>query len=325
MQAIVLAAGFGTRLRPYTLIRPKPLFPVLNRPLLSVLLDRLGDLDCRRIVVNCHHLAEQIQQALSCYPEVICQFEPEILGTGGSLRRALANLIDEPLLVMNGDIFHNVDLAALYQHHRRSGNKVTLAVHDYPRFNTVTVADERVLSFKPVQPDRVGGPLKNMKSPIPAGATVRPSGISGKVTTGPDLVAFTGIHVVEPEVLAQIPRDRFYHIIDLYQELAGHGQVGIKRVDGAFWQDIGTPEDYLQLHRQLLAGITKMDFIGEGKRQGNWLVAEDVRLAAGVELRDWGCLGRGVRVGRGTILSRCVVWDGADIGLDHSIADAVVS
>ncbi len=297
MQAIVLAAGFGTRLRPYTLIRPKPLFPVLNRPLLSVLLDRLGDLGCRRVVVNCHHLAGQVQQALSCYPEALCQFEPEILGTGGSLRLALACLTSEPLLVMNGDIFHNVDILDLYEHHRCSGNKVTLAVHDYPRFNTVAVAGEQVLSFKPVKQDQVGGA---------------------------ELLAFTGIHVVEPEALTQIPRKSFYHVIDLYQELAGRGQVGIKRVDGAFWRDIGTPEDYLQLHRQLLTGSVDMDFAGEGNRQGNWLVADDVRLAAGVELRDWGCLGRGVHVGRGTILSRCVVWDGADIGVDRRIADAVV-
>ena len=289
---MILAAGFGTRLRPYTLMRPKPLFPVLNRPLLFILLDRLAEVGCDRIIVNCHHLAGQIRHALKQYPGVICQFEPEILGTGGSLRLALEQLSDEPLLVINGDIFHTIDLVALYAAHKSSANMVTMAVHDYPRFNNVAVAGDRVVSFQPMG--------------------------AGQQS------AFTGIHVVEPEILDRIPAPGFFHIIDLYQELAAVHMVGIKRVDGACWQDIGTPEDYLQLHRQLLTGSADMAYTGEGKRQGNWLIAEDVRLAAGVELKNWGCLGRGVRVGRGTILSRCVIWDGADIGVDRHIADAVV-
>ncbi len=292
MQAIILAAGFGTRLRPYTLIRPKPLFPILNRPLLHRLLDMLAAVGCRRIIVNCHHLATQIRDALGPYPEVICQYELEILGTGGSLRLALSHLDDEPLLVMNGDIVHCIDLAALYEYHRCSSNTVTMAVHDYPRFNTVAVTGNRVISFQPV--------------------------------AGAQQVAFTGIHVVEPQVLTKIPEHSFFHIIDLYQKLAGVGRVGILRMDDAFWRDIGTPDDYLQLHGELLGGTVAMEVAEIGKRQGNWLVADDVRLAVGVELRDWGCLGRGVRVGRGTILSRCVVWDGADIGADLCLADAVV-
>ncbi len=292
MQAIILAAGFGTRLRPYTLLRPKPLFPILNQPLLKRLLDMLTAVGCRRIIVNCHHLAVQIRNVLASYPQVICQYEPEILGTGGSLRLALNHLDDEPLLVMNGDIIHSIDPVALYEYHRCSTNMVTMAVHDYPRFNTVAVAGDRVLSFQPV--------------------------------TGAQQVAFTGIHVVQPQVLAKIPEHSFFHIIDFYQRLAGAGRVGILRVDDAFWRDIGTPDDYLQLHGELLSGTVAMELAEIGKRQGNWLVADDVRLAAGVELRDWGCLGKGVRVGRGTILSRCVVWDGADIGADRCLADAIV-
>jgi mannose-1-phosphate guanylyltransferase len=293
MQAILLAAGFGTRLRPYTLIRPKPLFPVLNRPLLHILLDRLQASGCRKTVVNCHHLAGQIQDALTGYPDVHIQVEPEILGTGGSLRLAMEQLSGEPILVMNGDVFHTVDLTELYKYHLESGNKVTLAMHDYPRFNTVGVQGERVVSFQP-------GPAEQR-------------------------LAFTGIHVVEPEVLYKIPAQSFFHIIDLYEELAVQGMVGIKRVDGAFWRDIGTLEDYLQLHRELLDSDSGIPFTGKGRRQGGWLLGENVRLGDNVRLRDWGCLGHGVRVGDLTILCRSVVWDQARIADGSRIIDTIVT
>jgi len=293
MQAIVLAAGFGTRLRPYTIIRPKPLLPVLNRPLLHILLDRLQASGCRKTVVNCHHLAGQIQDALTGYPDVHIQVEPEILGTGGSLRLAMEQLSGEPILVMNGDIFHTVDLVKLYRYHHRSGNKVTLAMHDYSCFNTVGVHGERVVSFQP-------GPAEQR-------------------------LAFTGIHVVEPEVLHKIPARSFFHIIDLYEELAGQGVIGLKRVDGAFWRDIGTPEDYLQLHRELLDSGSGTAFTGKGRRQDGWLLGEDVRLGDTVQLRDWGCLGHGVRVGNSAILSRSVVWDQARIAAGSRIVDAIVT
>ena len=292
-QAMILAAGFGTRLTPYTLVRPKPLFPVLNRPLLHILLDMAAGAGCERIVVNGHHLAGQIQTALAGYPHVFFQHEEKILGTGGSLRRAM-NMLDDaaPLLVMNGDIVHSVDLGALYRHHLQSGNLVTMALHDHERFNSVVVAGDRVCGF------------------------------------GPDLdgekLAFTGIHVVDPHILTRIPQHSFFHIIDLYQELAGEGSIGLYRVDGAYWQDMGTPEDYLQLHRDLLTGPARGLITGMGQRQGNWLVAADARLASGVRLDGWGCIGAAAEICSGACLCRTVIWPGARISAGTVVADSIV-
>ncbi len=293
MQAIVLAAGFGTRLRPYTLMRPKPLFPVLNRPLLHRLLDMLHAAGCTGIVVNCHHLGGQIHNSLAGYPDVELQVEPEILGTGGSLRLAQVKLTDAPILVMNGDIVHTVDVAALYQYHLRSGNEVTLALHDHSRFNTVGVQDDKVVSFAP----------------------------------GQDVqrLAFTGIHVVNPDIVARIPGSGFFHIIDLYRELARQGRIGLMRVDGAFWRDIGTPEDYLQLHRELLETQASMNIDAGGQRVDGWLVGEGVELGKNIRLQGWGCLGPGVRVGDQATLSGCVVWDRAQVPAGSRIVDAIVT
>ncbi len=276
MQAVLLAAGFGTRLKPYSALRPKPLFPVLNRPLLQHLLQKLRDSGVTRIVVNAHHLAGQIEAALADWPEAHLQYEAEILGTGGSLRRALPTLAREPVLVVNGDVYHDIPLRTLYEHHLASGNAVTLAMHDLPRFNCVRTRGDRVLGFD----------------------------------GGDHCLAFTGLQVVEPQVIARIPQDGFFHSIDLYRQLAPAGGIGFMRVDGFFWQDMGTPADYLLLHRLLLP---------EAPREARWLIAPTARLAADVRLRGWGCIGEGAVVAAGAQLKDCVVWDRARVmaNTDH--------
>lgn len=284
MQAMLLAAGLGTRLRPYTDICPKPLFPVLNRPLLHTLLDMLHAAGCARTVVNGHHLSRLIREAVKKYPDVVFQDELEILGTGGGIRQALDRFDREPILVMNGDIVHSIDLARLYRQHTQSGNIVTLAVHDYPRFNSITCRDDRILSFHSLEKARENS-----------------------------LLAFTGIHVVEPEVIRQIPAGRFHHIIDLYEELVSRGEkVGLVRVDDSFWRDIGTPEDYLQLHGELLTGNHgQYRFLPSVHEQ--WLIDRRARIAEDVNFSGWGCIGQYAEIGPGTVLENCVIWDQASI------------
>ncbi len=283
MQAILLAAGYGTRLRPYTDIRPKPLFPVLNRPLLHRLLEQLRACDCSPILVNCHHLAEQITSALSAWPEILVQYEPEILGTGGSLRKALNRMDNDPVLVMNGDLYHRIDLEKVYHRHLLSKNDVTLAMHDYPRFNNVGVTGDRVRGFAATEGERL---------------------------------AFTGIQVVDPEVIEMIPENGFHHIIDLYQQLAEQGRVGFCRVDGTLWRDIGTPEDYLQLHAELLAN---------GQDPGGWLIDPTARLGADPVLEGWGCIGPGAVIGDNVHLCRSVVWEGAEVDSGSVCSDAIIT
>ncbi len=296
MQAILLAAGFGTRLHPYSTIRPKPLFPVLNRPLIHHLLDMLLRAGCSKIVVNAHHLGQQIQAAVANYSQVIVQMEPEILGTGGSLRLALASLVhDQPILVMNGDIVHNINLSTLYDAHLRSGNMVTMAMHDYPRFNSVIVDGRMVVSFH------------------------------SENRSGREKLAFTGIHVVNPEVIKLIAEHTFFNIIDLYEQLAVKGQVGLERVDMAFWRDIGTPEDYLDLHRELLTSDNDLFVSPSSMLCDQWLTGRDVHIGTGVKLLDWGCLGDGVRLGDGVVLRRSVLWDGVQISGGRHITDDIIT
>lgn len=296
MQAMVLAAGFGTRLRPYSELRPKPLFPVLGRPLLARILDRLRAEGFDRVVVNAHHLAGQIVELVAGSPDVILQHEEEILGTGGGLRRALAHLRDEPLLVVNGDIVHDVDLASLRQFHRAAGGQVTLALHDVVRYSKVTCRQGRVLSLG-----------------------------AGEIEPGMERLAFTGVQVVEPQVLERIPPGRFFHIIDLYEELARAGQVRAMRVDGCYWRDMGTPRDYLALHGELLTGPARPWPETAAQRAACPLcLASDAHIGSGLVWRDWLAVGRGAVVGEGAELVRCVVWDGARVAAGARLYDTIV-
>lgn len=281
MQAMLLAAGLGTRLRPYTCVRPKPLFPVLNKPLLLILLDLLRKNGCNRVVVNSHHLARQIEGAVTGRDNLTLQYEPEILGTGGCLRRALASFSSEPILVMNGDIFHTIDLAEVYQHHITSGNSVTMALHDYPRFNSVRV-------------DRAGNIC----------------GFSGKQRQQQEkLLAYTGIQVINPEIIERIPPAQFHHIIDLYETMAANKErIRAFSVSGCYWCDMGTVEDYLDLHRDLLSGTVAGQMM-EKKPIKGWLIDTAADVDPSAQLKGWGCIGAGASVGPGVSLENCVVWD----------------
>ncbi len=289
---MILAAGFGTRLLPYTLVRPKPLFPVLNQPLLLLTIQRLQKAGCDHIVVNCHYLREQIVHALQGIPGVIVQEESSVLGTGGGLRLALDQFRDEPVLVTNGDIYHTIDYQNLYQDHKLKGASVTMAMHDFPRFNSVAVQGERVFSFD----DRAKG----------------------------DLLAFTGLHVLDPEVLAGIPENEEYSIIDLYRQILKQGQmISVTRVDNCFWTDMGTVEDYLELHAGLLTGEIPVWPELSLPATGSFLLDHRVKRSSELVLRDWVCVGNAV-IGKNTCLQRSVVWDGAMIEEGCRVVDQLV-
>jgi mannose-1-phosphate guanylyltransferase len=293
MQAMILAAGFGTRLQPYSLIRPKPLFPVLNRPLLLATIDRLKNAGFSLIVVNCHHLRQQIVSAVKDIPGVIVQEEPLILGTGGGLALAARSLNNEPLLVTNGDIYHSIDFAALYEHHIQSGNKVTMALHDHPRFNKIKVLNDQVLE------------------------------LNGSGETA-DLLAFTGLQVVSPELLGSLSCGTYSCIIGYYSSLIEKGvEINCRIETESNWTDMGTPEDYLALHQELLEGAIpiwpELNYLGTSPI----LVDERARCGVKSSFQQWASIGR-ARVGDDVQLKRSIVWDDAEVESGSRISDRII-
>ena len=195
MKAAILAAGLGTRLRPLTDLVPKTLMPVLNRPLLGLLLAQVEEAGFLQVAVNTHHLAGRVQQFLAGRPfgfNLSVSQEPELLGTGGGLKRLGEILGGGPFLAVNGDILTDLDLAAVYRSHRADAI-ATLVLHDCPPYNNVWLAD---------------GQVSGVGEPPPGGAA------------GPPL-AYTGVQVVADGMLDYLPAGRPYDLVTAWRTGAG--------------------------------------------------------------------------------------------------------
>lgn len=225
MKALVLAAGFGTRLRPYTEVRPKPLFTINNQPVLHRLIHRLIEAGCSGIIINTHHLHEQVENFIKrqTYPiPVATRHEPVILGTGGAIRNAADWLGRHPFCVINSDVVTDLDFRALYEFHLRHAHPATLVMHAHEAFNSVAVdAAGMIRSFRPEKP---GG---------------------DESEKGHKRLAFTGIQVLDPQVIGAIPENGPASSIDVYQSLLERGvDIAAYIPDRFYWQDIGSPERY---------------------------------------------------------------------------------
>ena len=225
MKGMILAAGLGTRLRPYTLHTPKPLFPIGGRPILDHAIDLLADAGCRRVIVNTHHLHHRMDAHLrSCdYPvPVTAVHEPEILGTGGALANIRQFWEEEPLLVINADVVVRLDIRRLLSHHRRGAAAATLVVTDNTHFNSVLVKEDGgVTGF-----DGCG------RSPAPEGLKC---------------LTFTGLQIIEPAFLDHLPSEPVFSSIDVYRRMIASGHaVHAYLPEDMNWIDTGTPERYRQ-------------------------------------------------------------------------------
>jgi aminoglycoside/choline kinase family phosphotransferase len=232
MKALVLAAGLGTRLRPWTERLPKPLFPVGGVSMLERLIDQLAAAGCEAVAVNTHHLAPAVAAALDARHwgiPVMVRHEPRILGTGG----AIANLADfwgqRPFLVVNGDIVTTVDFAAVCRFHADHDDPATLVMADHPALNSVVIGpDGCIVRLRP-----------NPREASAARADAR-------------LLTFTGIQVLDPLVLDFLPRSGFADSIAAYEALQAAGYRLRALPTTAAWTDAGTPDRYRRVAAEAL-------------------------------------------------------------------------
>jgi mannose-1-phosphate guanylyltransferase len=276
MKGMILAAGLGTRLEPLTRIRPKPLFPVLNRPLLALAIEQLQAMGATHVVINAHHLAGQIKEFVrgeGWGKAVTVKVETEILGTGGGIKNCADELQDTPFsLVVNGDIYHTFDLSPAVRYHTEMNNLATLVLYDDSRFNQVGI-------------DSDGKVVTVMKQKVPGSQP--PVGV----------LTFTGIHIISPRLFDVMPTSGAFDIIACYLALAARGEVirGYPMRAG-YWQDMGRIEAYQALHRELL------------QSKGN-VIHPEARIEAGVKMEGFVCVGKGSRIEQGAFLKDTVIWD----------------
>jgi NDP-sugar pyrophosphorylase family protein len=225
MKAMILAAGLGTRLQPYTHTIPKPLFPVAGKPLLEIAIDNLIAAGCEALVINTHHLHERLEDFMAQRSdpiEIQTCYEPDILGTGGAIKNVVEFWDDRPFMVVNADIYSTIDLQQIYAYHCAHRHPITLALYDEPGINTVALDPDGFVTDFDDAADSARSPLTT------------------KLT-------FTGIQVLDPEILDYIPPATFSSSIDAFKKMMAAGRkIKAYVPETAFWNDIGTPERYQQ-------------------------------------------------------------------------------
>ena len=312
MRAILLAGGKGTRLRPLTLHTPKPVVPIFDRAFLHYQIDLLRTLsEIDEVILSLNYQPRRIEEIFGdgagTGVRISYVVEPSPLGTGGAIRYA-AQGIDDTLVVFNGDVMTSVDVGAVVRLHRERRAKATIVltpVDNPTAYGLVdTEADGRVRRFleKP-NPDEITCDTIN-----------------------------AGIYVLEPDTFDRIPKDVSYSIERAYfPSLIERQEMFVAYVDRGYWIDIGTPEKYVQVHRDMFDGkfaagvfagadrskpmVSPEARIEDGVRfEGPCFVDAGAHVKSGARLGPYTVLGRGVLVEEAADLQDTIIWPNSRIG-----------
>ncbi|MDO8281589.1 MAG: sugar phosphate nucleotidyltransferase [Thermodesulfovibrionia bacterium] len=290
INAFILAAGLGERLRPITNQIPKPLVPVLGRPILERVLERVSTLPIKKIGVNLHYQKDLIKNWIdgSLYSEKVTMFQEEmVLGTGGALKNAETLLSERTFLLHNSDIISDINLEELLRHHIDSGNLVTLAVHDCPEFNTVYVDKNGFVK-------RVGKPDK-------------PDPEKWK------RLAYTGISLYEPGFLKLLPSGASSLVDGWLNAIEKGHKVGTFDVSGSYWNDIGTPARYAEAIFQML------------KKEGEMIYLHPSVSGCGdADIDGYVVIEDGATLGRGALLKNTIILSGGMAEDDSECEDYIL-
>jgi NDP-sugar pyrophosphorylase family protein len=300
MRAIILAAGYGTRLWPLTVDRTKPAIPFLGRPLVGYVAEYLSRFGCREVVVNLHHRPESVRAALgdgSRFGVHLEYVEEEtILGTSGAMDNARHLLDGETFFAVNGKIVTDIDLTRALETHRRMNALVTLVLLPNTRrerFSIVETRDGLVTGF--------GG----MPAPV--------SDAARREDDSDVPLMFTGIQILEPRIFDYIPRRVFSHsVTDVYPPAIARGERIVAHVAEGRWYELSTIPRYLDISLALLKDTDRDVSQGEG-----------CRIAAAAQVRD-SVLWDHVRVEEGARVRRAVLGDGVIIGPGEVLENAAV-
>jgi mannose-1-phosphate guanylyltransferase len=318
VQALILAGGEGTRLRPLTSTVPKPVVPLVDRPFIAFMLDWLRSHGVDDVVMSCGHLASGVRDVLGDGESVGVRLryieEPRPLGTGGALKYA-EDLLDERFLMLNGDVLTDIDVSGQLAAHSSSGARVTLAlypVEDPSAYGLVRLAGD-------------GSVTEFVEKPAPD--QIDTNNISA------------GVYVLEKSVLSLLVKGEPASIErDVFPQLVGDGLYG--HVSTGYWKDIGTPERYLEATFDILEGSVSTE-VGTRMGSGYVCVEQGVSVAGRIvpaALVEGGCqigvgariggravLEHGVVVGAGTTIESAVVMAGAVIGENCTLRGCIVA
>jgi mannose-1-phosphate guanylyltransferase len=300
MQALILAGGEGTRLRPLTTTTPKPVLPLAGRPFLTYMIDWLARHGVDDVVLSCGFMSRDVQRVLGDIRGGVrlrYVHEDEPLGTAGPVRLAESEgVLDQRFLVLNGDVLSDMDVTAQLAQHDRTGARVTLAL--------IEVEDTSGYGVVPTDPDgRVEAFLEKTTGAVP----------TNRVNAG--------CYVVEREVVSMIAEGRASSFErEVFPRLVGDGLFGF--MAAGYWIDIGTPERYLRSTWDLLAGVVESDL--PPRDESGSLIYEPC-ITMGARIGPQAVVGPHCSIGAGAEVERAVLMDGVMVGSDAVLRECVVA
>jgi NDP-sugar pyrophosphorylase family protein len=292
MKAMILAAGFGTRLFPLTIDRTKPAIPFLGKPLVGYVAEYVAKFGFRDVVVNLHHQPESVKKALGDGTNFGVKIhytieEPKILGTAGALDNARDLLEGETFLIVNGKIITDIDISAALETHRETGALATMVLIPNTRrerFTIVETGDNLVTGFGDFPEPLAAKSIQNQKFKIQ------------------NPLMFTGIHILEPRVFDYIPRGVYSDIVPtFYNPAIRRGEKIVAHIADGNWSELSTIPRYLDISLAMLDG--QKEKIVKGV---------NVRISGSASVND-SVIWDDVSIAESARISRAIIGDGVKI------------
>jgi NDP-sugar pyrophosphorylase family protein len=320
MNAVILAGGKGTRLRPLTLNTPKPIVPILTRPFLSLQLDLLKKTGIDNVILSLSYQPRRIEELFgdgsALGIKIHYTVEPEPLGTAGAVKNA-ESLLKARTVVFNGDVLSDLDLGAVLRFHEENNAKCTI----------VLTPVENPTAYGLVETESTGSVKRFLEKP------------SYDEITCDTINA--GVYVIEPELLDYIPGGKNYSFErGFFPALLRDKVPFYAYVHRGYWIDIGTPEKYLKVHRDILSGALpfedftpnaggtyvdpKASVESGAKIQGPGYIGANVTVKAGASLEPYAVLGPNCRIEEGATVGNAVLWSGVRVGAGARVRSALI-
>jgi len=320
MKAVILVGGEATRLLPITCNTPKAMLPVLNIPFLEHVIRYLSKHQIKDIILAQGYLAQPIEDYLGDGSQLGVKLnyvvEDTPLGTAGAVKNA-ERYLGETFLMLNGDIFTDLDITAMIDFHQERKAKATIAL---------TPVDDPT-SYGLIETDAEGRITRFLEKPK-----------QSQVTTN---TINAGTYTLEPEILAQMPPQTKVSIErEVFPVLLEQGKPVYAYPSSAYWMDTGTPEKYLRLHRDLLSGkssqyvpaLPEEVVIGEqsdihptAQIKGPVIIGDNCTIRRNARLTGPVVIGAGCTILEGTVIEESIIWRNAQIGQHVNLIGSIVA
>ncbi|NOZ90590.1 MAG: NTP transferase domain-containing protein [Epsilonproteobacteria bacterium] len=307
MKAVVMAGGFGTRIQPLTNSRPKPMLPIINKPMMEHTMMTLKDLGITEFIVLLYFKPEIIQDYFgdgSDFGIKITYVVPDDdYGTAGAVKLAQEHIGDDNFIIISGDLVTDFDFQKIFDYHKSKNSKLTI---------TLTSVDNP-LEFGVVIANEEGKIEKFLEKPS-----------WGEVFS--DTIN-TGIYIIEPEILEYIPAHENYDFAkDLFPRLMREGIDIMAGYAKGYWRDVGNPESYREVYEDILSGKVKFKIDGDKQKfpDGTLYTSTPYKLDKSIEIIGTVVLGENVTLKKNAKLNNVVIGDNVTIGKESNIRNSVI-